>query len=100
MRTREKSLLDHGVWPEDIEKLYEYCRHLSREESLLLFQCCISSAYGLEVPVYDSLTTGTGYKTQIKRGREILAKADDFYAYKRKAAAMFYDMLRITQKWG
>ena len=98
MRTREKSLVDHGVWPEDIEKLYEYCRHLSREESLLLFQCCISSAYGLEVPVYDSLTTGTGYKTQIKRGRAILAKADDFYAYKRKVAEQFYRFLRLEGK--
>ena len=47
MRTREKSLVDHGVWPEDIEKLYEYCKHLSREESLLLILCIRAGSTGI-----------------------------------------------------
>ena len=98
MRTREMTLRDHGMWPEDEEKIYKYCRKLSQEEALELFQCCISSAYGIEVAVYDSMTTGAGYKTQINRGRYIPVKADDFYAYRRKTAEQFYRFLRMHGK--
>lgn len=98
-RTREMSLVDHGVFPEDEEKLKRYCRNLSVEERLRLFQCAISSAPGLEIAVYESLVTGEGYRTLIRHGRQILIKEDDFYAYRRKALAEFYDWLRLTGHW-
>lgn len=99
MRTREMSLADHGVFPGDEEKLKRYCRKLTVEERLRLFQCAISAAPGLEIHVYDSLTTGDGYRTLERRGRKISAKEDDFYAYRRKALAEFYDWLRLTGRW-
>lgn len=99
MRVREMSLADHGVFPGDEEKLKRYCRKLAVEERLRLFQCAISAAPGLEIAVYESLITGIGYRTLIKRGRQIPAKEDDFYAYRRKALAKFYDWLRMTGKW-
>lgn len=99
MRTREMSLVDHGVFPGDEEKLKKYCRNLSVEERLRLFQCAISTAPGLEISVYESLVTGEGYRTLIKHGRQILIKEDDFYAYRRKTLAEFYDWLRLTGHW-
>ena len=99
MRIREMSMEDHGVFPGDEEKLKRYCRNLNAEERLRLFQCAISAAPGLEIAVYESLITGIGYRTLIKRGKQIPAKEDDFYAYRRKVLAKFYDWLRMTGKW-
>lgn len=98
MRTRHMSLEDHGVFPEDEEKLKEYCKSMDKESSLRLFQCAISAAPGLEILIYESLVTGCGYRTLIKKGRDIPATADDFYAYRRKTLAEFYDWLRLTGK--
>lgn len=100
MRTRDMSLSEHGVFPDDEKALKEYCKsNMSIEERLILFQCAISAAPGLEISVYDSLTTGDGYRTLERRGRKIPAKEDDFYAYRRKALAEFYDWLRLTGRW-
>lgn len=100
MRMRGMSLTDHGVFPDDEKRLKEYCQgNMGIEERLILFQCAISAAPGLEISVYDSLTTGDGYRTLERRGRKIPAKEDDFYAYRRKALAEFYDWLRLTGRW-
>ena len=99
MRTREMSLVDHGVFPGDEENLKKYCRNLSAEERLILFQCTISAAPGLEIAIYESLISGEGYRTLIRQGRQILIKEDDFYAYRRKALAEFYDWLRMAGHW-
>lgn len=99
MRTRDMTLSDHGVFPEDEGKLKRYCRNLNVEERLRLFQCAIGSAPGLEIAVYESLVTGEGYRTLIRHGRQILIKEDDFYAYRRKVLAEFYDWLRMTGRW-
>ena len=99
MRTREMSLVDHGVFPGDEENLKKHCRNLSAEERLILFRCAISAAPGLEIAIYESLISGEGYRTLIRQGRQILIKEDDFYAYRRKAMAEFYDWLRITGRW-
>ena len=97
---RDMSLSDHGVFQDDEKALKEYCKsNMSMEERLILFQCAISAAPGLEISVYDSLTTGDGYRTLERRGRKIPAKEDDFYAYRRKALAEFYDWLRLTGRW-
>lgn len=99
MRTRNMSLTDHGVFPGDENALKDYCRKLTVEERLRLFQCSISVAPGLEIAIYESITEGKGYRTQIKRGNQIPAKEDDFYAYQRKVLAEFYDWLRMTGRW-
>ena len=90
---------DYGVSPDDLDRLYDRCKSLDKEESLILFQCAISAAPGLEIPIYESLITGVGYRTMLSMGRQIPAKEDDFYAYRRKALAEFYDWLRLTGRW-
>lgn len=101
MRTREMNLSNYGVFLEDEEPLKKYCRkNIGIEERRELFRCCISAAPGLEIPIYDYLTSSNnGYRTMVKRGRQIPAKEDDFYAYCRKALYNFYDWLRLTGRW-
>ena len=47
----------------------------------------------------ESLVTGKGYRTMIRNGKSIPAKEDDFYAYRRKTLATFYDRLRLFGRW-
>lgn len=98
MRAREMSLEDYGVPIEDQGKLREYCKNAGKEDRVLLLQTAISSACGLEICIYDSLVTGKGYDV-INRQRYIPAKKDDFYAYKRKTMAKYYEMLKLTGRW-
>ena len=95
MRTRYMNMNDYGVPPDDQDRLYNRCKNLNKEESLILFQSAISAAPGLEIPIYESLTTGSGYRTMLNAGKQIPAKEDDFYAYRRKTLATFYDRLRL-----
>ena len=99
MRTRYKSYSDYGI-PMDLQKkLIVKCRNLEQQDRLHLFQSAISAAPGLELPIYESLIMGVGYWTIIKQGRNIPAKEDDFYAYRRKTLATFYDRLRLFGRW-
>ena len=58
MRTREKGMKDYNVPQEDYEELLKRCKKLNIEDSIHLFQCAISAAPGLEIAVYESITTG------------------------------------------
>lgn len=100
MRLREKKLTDHGVWPEDEERIKEYCLHVSGEERELLRQSCERAAPGLERQIFDSLVKRrNGYDAQMKTGYIPATKAD-FYAYQRKALGEFYRWLMWYGKWG
>lgn len=99
VRTREMKFENYGAFPEDEKKIKEYCQKLyDSKERLRLFECALNAAPGLELDIYESLITGKGYRTILKC-RNIPAREDDFYAYKRKAMAEFYDWLRITGRW-
>lgn len=99
MRTRDMSYEDHGIFPGDAEKIKEYCLHIvDPGDRIRLFQCAVNAAPGLEMDIYESLITGQGYRT-LMRKRNIPVKEDDFYAYRRKTLAEFYDWLRITGRW-
>lgn len=94
MRTRQKSLVDFGVYPEDINRLKNICQKATPEQRHDILHCCISSCPpGIELMVYESIVTNKSYD-RIMKTKYIPAKRDDFYAYKRKAMAMFYDTLR------
>ena len=94
MRTRQKSLVDFGVYPEDISKLKDICHKATPDQRHSILHCCIDSCPpGLELLVYESIVSGHSYD-RIEKREYIPAKRDDFYAYKRKTMAMFYDTLR------
>lgn len=97
---REKKLADHGVFPEDEERIKKYClREADEDGRKLLMQVCRSEAPGLEQQVFDSLTVPrNGYDTQMHKGYIPVTKAD-FYAYQRKVMAEFYHMLRLLGRW-
>lgn len=87
MRTRYKTYADYGMLKSDEEKTRERCMKASAEERLIILQCAISAAPGLEIAIYDSITGGAGYRTLLRMGRQIPAGEDDFYAYRRKTLA-------------
>ena len=99
MRTREKKLTDHGVFPGDEDKLRNRCLTADGYDRELLMDMCKSAAPGLEQQVFTSLTTRrNGYDTQMKKDYVPVTKAD-FYAYQREAMAEFYHMLRLLGRW-
>ena len=99
MRTREKKLTDHGVFPGDEEKLRNRCLTADGYDRELLMDMCKSAAHGLEQQIYTSLTVlRSGYEAQEKKGYIPATKAD-FYAYQREAMAKFYHMLRLLGRW-
>ena len=69
MRTRYKTYADYGMLKSDEEKTRERCMKASAEERLIILQCAISAAPGLEIAIYDSITSGSGYRTLLRGGR-------------------------------
>lgn len=55
MRTRYKTYADYGMLKSDEEKTRERCMKASAEERLIILQCVISAAPGLEMAIYDRL---------------------------------------------
>lgn len=95
------SLKDHGVPEEDIKKLMEYCRNDDAEVRYILNQAILSTSPGIRNEIYKSLTVADkqrGYETLSKKSYIPASKAD-FYAYRRKALAEFYRLLRLLGKW-
>lgn len=98
MRTRQKSLVDFGVYPEDISKLKDICQKATPDQRHSILHCCIDSCPpGLELLVYESIVLGHSYD-RIGKREYIPAKRDDFYAYRRKAMSRFYNILRLSQE--
>ena len=99
MRTRNKKLADHGVYPEDEVILRERCRRASGYDRELLYQICCAVAPGLGKYIFNSLTINRcGYDAQMRRDYIPATKAD-FYGYQRKALAEFYRILRLLGRW-
>lgn len=99
MRTRYKTYADYGMLKSDEEKTRERCLKASAEERLIILQCAISAAPGLEIAIYDSITGGAGYRTLLRMGRQIPAGEDDFYAYRRKTMAEISRYMRLLGRW-
>lgn len=98
MRTRQKSLVDFGVYPEDVGKLKDICQRPTLEQRHSILHCCIDSCPpGLELLVYESIVFNRSYDFIGKR-EYIPAKRDDFYAYRRKAMSKFYNILRLSRE--
>ena len=58
MRTRQKSLVDFGVYPEDVNRLKDICQKATQEQRHDILHCCISSCPpGIELLVYESIVT-------------------------------------------
>lgn len=99
MRTRKKTLIDHGVSPEDENILRERCRGAIGYDKELLWQICCSAAPGIGKQIFDSLTqTRCGYDAQMRKDYIPATKAD-FYGYQRKVLAEFYRMLKLLGRW-
>lgn len=86
MRTRDKSLSDYGI---DCSRAAELMELARREENKgLICKAADLSNPGLSTFIIESLTQKRGYD-RIYIKSYIPAKRDDFYAYRRKALALF-----------
>lgn len=99
MLTRKKSLVDWGVRQEDVEILKDICRNATADQKKDILNCCMKACpNGIEKIVYESITMNQSYDKIMKK-KYIPIKRDDFYAYKRKSMAMFYDMIKRREKY-
>ena len=97
MRTRYKSMRDYGLTSKEEEQVKELCFHLSEEDARILYDAASSAAPGLEEYIVKSLTSPS--RAGYRRIGNIPVKEEDFYSYKRKTLALFYDRLRLFGRW-
>lgn len=90
MRTREKQYRHYGISPERVEELLTLARSENNQE--LLQKAAESSCPWLSDCLVRSLTSGIGYEQMYKQIYIPATKAD-FYAYRRKALAVFNSLL-------
>ena len=96
MRMRYKYLSDYGIPGQDQKALLIRCAHLDNDEKKILEAAALSAAPGLEKYIIRSITEpGMGYRSI----GDIPIGEDDFYAYRRKTLAIFYDRLRLFGCW-
>ena len=96
---REKSLRDYGITAEDEEKLKIKVKNLSEIEREHLVYAALSSCDPLlAVSVIRSIEEGLSYD-KLNKKQYIPALPDDFYGYRRKTIATFYDRLRLFGLW-
>lgn len=96
---RKMKLEDHGVPAEDQNELLDRCRNRDEESDYILRQAIESAAPFIKQSIYDNLTSEwNGYDNQNKRGHIPVTRID-FLAYRRKAMAGYYRMLRLFGKW-
>lgn len=97
MRTRDKTLSDYGVPPEDVKRLYALCADCRFQEELAEAVCAAIAA-GNRPAIYMALSERSGYEG-VSAKSAVYCTRKDFYGYKRKAAAEFYKRLRENGKW-
>lgn len=90
MRTRKKKFSDYGMTETEGIKVKAYCRHLTEKEKALLKAIAEKSAPGIGLAIYESLISGVGYYQLLKINATLPSASEDFYAYRRKTVAEFY----------
>ena len=98
MRTRYKKLRDYGLAADEEKELKERCRNLDARDVEILHETAVSSAPGIEDIICKSIIERTGYRTMCKK-QMIPVNEEDFYAYRRKTLAMFYERLKLYRRW-
>ena len=98
MRTRYKKIKDYGLDAHDEDAIRERCRNLDARDIEILHETALSSAPGIEDSICKSIIERTGYRTMCKK-QMIPVNEEDFYAYRRKTLAMFYERLKLYRRW-
>ena len=98
MRTRYKKLRDYGLTADEEKELKERCRNLDARDIEILHETAVSSSPGIEDSICKSIIERTGYRTMCKK-QMIPVNEEDFYAYRRKTLAMFYERLKLYRRW-
>lgn len=97
MRTRDKPPEAYGLTRKDLRKIYATCKD-DAWEGVLWESVNISVPEGIREAVHVGLSHGLGY-TGTERIVPVYCGRKDFYGYKRKTAATFYNLMRLLGLW-
>lgn len=101
MLTRNKKLKDYGIPAEDIEKLNMMLKDFPAEYANLLSSAALSACPdGTVIPdmIVENILHRKSYDKMYKK-QYVPINRKDFYAYRRKTVATFYDMMRLLGLW-
>lgn len=98
MRTRYKKLKDYGLTQDDERKLKDRCNNLDGRDIEILRETALSSAPGIESCICESIVKRKGYR-ELSKTQEIPVDEEDFYAYRRKTLALFFERLELYGRW-
>lgn len=91
MRTREKGYSDYGISDAEVKELIQKSRTAAGRS--LMQKAAFQANPELAEDLIYSIVNDLSYD-RICIIRDIPAKKDDFYAYRRKAMSIFRDMIR------
>ena len=98
MRTRYKKLKDYGLTQDDEKKLKDRCNNLDARDIEILRETALSSAPGIENCICESIVKRKGYR-ELSKTQKIPVGEEDFYAYRRKTLALFFERLKLYGRW-
>lgn len=100
MKTREKGYSDYGFTDGDARELMQkIATNRAKDDYLCVLRtCCNEACDSMGHDLYVSLTEGDSYETREKRnackGMCMPITKTDFYGYRRKAVALFYERIK------
>lgn len=94
MRTRDRGYEDYGIRDGEERQLMELARSTCHRKALR--DAAYQANTGIAEDIIYSVVNGLSYD-RLSQIRDIPAKKDDFYAYRRKALAIFRDILAAGQ---
>lgn len=98
MRSRCMGYDDYNLHMDDVRAIKELCKNIKAgsEDELVLKGCCRVVNPNIAEQLYASLTKGLSYDEMSKREYIPIYK-NDFYGYRRKAMAQFFNLCLDTQ---
>ena len=99
MLTRHKHLRDYGIPADDVEKLNRMLKDFPEEYTDVLYSAALSACpAGLSDLIVYSILHQQGYDNMTLE-RYVPINRRDFFAYKRKTIAEWYNQMRLFGLW-
>ena len=99
MRTRYMGYNDYNMDADDVKSIRHFCESIEAgsDDDSALKKCCQLANNDVAVQLYTSLVEGLSYDEIFKREYIPLGR-NDFYGYRRKAIARFFQ-IKLDEEW-
>ena len=99
MRTRYMGYNDYNMDADDVKSIRHFCESIEAgsDDDSALKKCCQLVNNDIAVQLYTSLAKGLSYDEIFKREYIPLGR-NDFYGYRRKAIARFFQ-IKLDEEW-